>query len=122
LLRWAGDDPDREGLRDTPKRVVDAYGDWFSGYSNDPGEYLLRTFEETDGYDEMVMLRDIRLRKRSCEHHMAPIIGRAHVGYLPHGPGRRHQQAGARGRRLMRALPDSGEAHGADRQHASGRG
>jgi GTP cyclohydrolase I len=82
LLRWAGDDPDREGLRDTPKRVVDAYGDWFSGYSNDPGEYLLRTFEEVEGYDEMVILRDIAFES-FCEHHMAPIIGRAHVGYLP---------------------------------------
>src|SRR5450631_3732148 len=82
LLRWAGDDPEREGLRDTPKRVVDAYSDWFSGYSSDPGEYLRRTFEEVDGYDEMVMLRDIAFES-FCEHHMAPIIGRAHVGYLP---------------------------------------
>jgi len=82
LLRWAGDDPDREGLRDTPTRVVDAYGDWFSGYSSDPGEYLLRTFEEVEGYDEMVILRDIAFES-FCEHHMAPIIGRAHVGYLP---------------------------------------
>ncbi len=82
LLKWAGDDPDREGLRDTPKRVVDAYADWFSGYSSDPGEYLRRTFEEVDGYDEMVMLRDIAFES-FCEHHMAPIIGRAHVGYLP---------------------------------------
>src|SRR5450755_3402118 len=82
LLRWAGDDPEREGLRDTPKRVVDAYSDWFSGYSSDPGEYLRRTFEEVDGYDEMVMLRDIAFES-FCEHHMAPIIGLAHVGYLP---------------------------------------
>src|ERR1017187_1752091 len=82
LLRWAGDDPDREGLRDTPKRVVDAYGDWFSGYSSDPGEYMLRTFEEVEGYDEMVVLRDIAFES-FCEHHMAPIVGRAHVGYLP---------------------------------------
>ena len=82
LLRWAGDDPLREGLRDTPKRVVNAYGDWFSGYSIDPGAYLRRTFEEVEGYDEMVVLRDISFES-FCEHHMAPIIGRAHVGYLP---------------------------------------
>jgi GTP cyclohydrolase I len=82
LLRWAGDDPLREGLRDTPKRVVNAYRDWFSGYTTDPGAYLRRTFEEVEGYDEMVVLRDISFES-FCEHHMAPIIGRAHVGYLP---------------------------------------
>ena len=82
LLRWAGDDPGREGLLDTPKRVVKAYGDWFSGYAVDPREYMRRTFEEVDGYDEMVVLRDIAFESY-CEHHMAPIIGRAHVGYLP---------------------------------------
>jgi len=82
LLRWAGEDPTREGLLDTPKRVVKAYGDWFSGYKSDPGEYLRRTFEEVEGYDEMVILRDISFESY-CEHHMAPIIGRAHVGYLP---------------------------------------
>jgi len=82
LLLWAGEDPHREGLRETPKRVVDAYADWFSGYSTDPGEYMRRTFEEVDGYDEMVVLRDIDFES-FCEHHMAPIIGRAHVGYLP---------------------------------------
>ena len=82
LLRWAGDDPAREGLRDTPKRVANAYRDWFSGYATDPGEYLRRTFEEVEGYDEMVVLRDIGFES-FCEHHMAPIIGRAHVGYLP---------------------------------------
>src|ERR1700674_1709460 len=82
LLRWAGDEPDREGLRDTPKRVVNAYRDWFSGYTTDPGAYLRRTFEEVEGYDEMVVLRDIRFESH-CEHHLAPIIGRAHVGYLP---------------------------------------
>jgi len=82
LLRWAGEDPHREGLRETPKRVVNAYRDWFSGYSSDPGEYLRRTFEEVEGYDEMVVLRDISFES-FCEHHMAPIIGRAHVGYLP---------------------------------------
>src|SRR5690554_7986124 len=84
LLRWAGDDPAREGLLDTPKRVVDAYGDWFSGYAEEPRDYLERTFEEVCGYDEMIVLRDIQFESH-CEHHMAPIIGRAHVGYLPDG-------------------------------------
>ena len=84
LLRWAGDDPGREGLLDTPKRVVEAYGDWYSGYGEDPAEYLARTFEEVAGYDEMIVLRDIEFESH-CEHHMAPIIGKAHVGYLPEG-------------------------------------
>ena len=84
LLRWAGEDPNREGLLDTPKRVVKAYGDWFSGYQEDPREFLERTFEEVAGYDEMIVLRDIEFESH-CEHHMAPIIGRAHVGYLPAG-------------------------------------
>jgi GTP cyclohydrolase I len=83
LLRWAGDDPSREGLVDTPARVARAYGEFFSGYAVDPVALLERTFEETDGYDEIVLLRDIRLESH-CEHHMAPIIGRAHVAYLPH--------------------------------------
>jgi GTP cyclohydrolase I len=82
LIRWAGDDPDREGLLDTPKRVVNAYRDWFSGYEINPADYLQRTFEEVGGYDEMIVLRDIAFESH-CEHHMAPIIGRAHVGYLP---------------------------------------
>src|SRR5690606_23174197 len=84
LLAWAGEDPAREGLLDTPRRVVDAYADWFSGYALDPDEYMGRTFEEVGGYDEMVVLRDIQFESH-CEHHMAPIIGRAHVGYLPDG-------------------------------------
>jgi len=84
LLRWAGEDPSREGLLDTPKRVVKAYRDWFSGYSQDPREYLARTFEEVAGYDELIVLRDIEFESH-CEHHMAPIIGRVHVGYLPDG-------------------------------------
>lgn len=83
LIRWAGDDPLREGLRDTPRRVVDSYLEFFSGYGADPAEILRRTFAETDGYDEIVLLRDIRFESH-CEHHMAPIIGRAHVAYLPH--------------------------------------
>ncbi|MDR1075436.1 MAG: GTP cyclohydrolase I FolE [Xanthomonadaceae bacterium] len=84
LLRWSGDDPSREGLLDTPRRVVEAYGDWFSGYREDPQDYLKRTFEEVAGYDEMIVLRDISYESH-CEHHMAPIIGRVHVGYLPNG-------------------------------------
>lgn len=82
LLRWSGDDPRREGLRDTPGRVVRAYQDWFSGYAQDPTAYLARTFEEVAGYDELIVLRDIEFESH-CEHHLAPIIGRAHVGYLP---------------------------------------
>jgi GTP cyclohydrolase IA len=82
LLRWAGDDPAREGLRDTPARVVSAYREWCSGYGSDPADYLRRTFEEVGGYDEMVVLRDIAFESH-CEHHMAPIIGRVHIGYLP---------------------------------------
>jgi len=82
LLRWAGDDPDREGLRDTPKRVAKSYKELFGGYQIDPVSLLERTFEETDGYDEIVLLRDIRLESY-CEHHMVPIIGVCHVAYLP---------------------------------------
>ncbi len=82
LLRWAGEDPGREGLLDTPKRVAKAYRDWFSGYDTDPADYLRRTFEEVAGYDELIVLRDIEFESH-CEHHMAPIIGKAHVGYLP---------------------------------------
>jgi GTP cyclohydrolase I len=82
LLRWAGDDPGREGLRDTPQRVADAYRDWFSGYQIDPAAYLRRTFEEVGGYDEMIVLRDISFESH-CEHHIAPMIGRVHIGYLP---------------------------------------
>jgi GTP cyclohydrolase I len=84
LLRWAGDDPAREGLLDTPKRVAKAYRDWFSGYALDPADYLRRTFEEVEGYDELIVLRGIEFESH-CEHHMAPIIGKAHVGYLPSG-------------------------------------
>jgi GTP cyclohydrolase I len=83
LLRWTGDDPDREGLRGTPARVVRAYEEFFAGYAIDPVALLERTFEETDGYDEIVLLRDIRVESY-CEHHLVPIIGRAHVAYLPH--------------------------------------
>jgi GTP cyclohydrolase IA len=82
LIRWSGDDPDREGLLGTPARVVRAYEEWFAGYAEDPRDYLKRTFEEVGGYDEIVLLRDIPFVSH-CEHHMAPIIGRVHVGYLP---------------------------------------
>jgi GTP cyclohydrolase I len=82
LIRWAGDDPRREGLLGTPGRVVRSYEEFFSGYNTDPVEQLQRTFEETDGYDEMVVLKDIRFESH-CEHHLVPIIGRAHVAYLP---------------------------------------
>jgi GTP cyclohydrolase I len=82
LLRWAGDDPAREGLRGTPSRVARAFEEYFTGYQIDPVEQLQRTFEETNGYDEMVVLRDIRFESH-CEHHLAPIIGRAHIAYLP---------------------------------------
>jgi GTP cyclohydrolase IA len=82
LIEWAGDDPAREGLKGTPARVTRAFEEYFSGYDTDPVELLQRTFEETDGYDEMVVLRDIRFESH-CEHHLAPIIGKAHVAYLP---------------------------------------
>jgi GTP cyclohydrolase IA len=82
LLRWAGDDPRREGLIDTPARVVRAYEEFFAGYQVEPRDILARTFSEVDGYDEMIVLKDIRFESY-CEHHMVPIIGRAHVAYLP---------------------------------------
>jgi GTP cyclohydrolase I len=82
LIQWAGDDPDREGVQGTPGRVVRAFEEWFSGYETDPVELLQRTFEETDGYDEMVVLKDIRFESH-CEHHLAPVIGKAHIAYLP---------------------------------------
>jgi GTP cyclohydrolase I len=82
LLLWVGEDPTREGLRGTPRRVARAFEDWCSGYAEDPVAFLRRTFEEVDGYDEMIVLRDIPFESH-CEHHIAPIIGKAHVGYLP---------------------------------------
>ena len=82
LIRWAGDDPDREGLLETPKRVAKSYRELFAGYEADPRDYLERTFEEVGGYDELVVLSDIRVVS-FCEHHMLPFVGRAHVGYLP---------------------------------------
>jgi GTP cyclohydrolase I len=82
LLKWAGDDPDREGLRGTPERVARAFEEWFSGYNVDPVDLLKRTFEEIEGYDEMIVLRDVRFESH-CEHHIAPIIGKVHIAYLP---------------------------------------
>lgn len=82
LLRWAGDNPEREGLLETPKRVVKAYREFFQGYDEDPREVLAKTFEEVDGYDEMVLLKNMRVESH-CEHHMVPIIGKAHIAYLP---------------------------------------
>jgi len=82
LIEWAGDDPDREGLVGTPERVVRAYEEFFAGYNEDPAALLATTFEETAGYDEMIVLRDIRLESH-CEHHIVPILGKAHIGYLP---------------------------------------
>ena len=84
LIAWAGDDPRREGVIDTPERVVDAYGEWFSGYHADPAEELSRTFEDVQGYDDMVMLKGIEVESH-CEHHMAPFLGKAHVAYMPVG-------------------------------------
>lgn len=82
LIAWAGDNPDREGLIDTPRRVVDAYGDWFQGYDADVERELSRTFEDVQGYDDMVLLRDIEIESH-CEHHMAPFLGKAYVAYIP---------------------------------------
>jgi len=83
MILWAGDDPDREGLLETPSRVVRAYEEFFAGYAQDPREILAKTFSEVEGYDEMIVMNDIRFESH-CEHHMVPIIGKAHVGYLPY--------------------------------------
>jgi GTP cyclohydrolase I len=82
LIAWSGDNPEREGVLDTPRRVVDAYGEWFDGYGADPAQELSRTFEDVQGYDDMVLLRDIEVESH-CEHHMAPFIGKACVAYVP---------------------------------------
>src|SRR5258708_35036292 len=82
LIAWAGDDPHREGVVDTPKRVVDAYAEWFEGYDADPAKELSRTFEDVQGYDDIVMLREIEVESH-CEHHMAPFLGKAYVAYMP---------------------------------------
>ena len=82
LIQWAGDNPDREGLIETPKRVVNAYKEFFGGYNSDPEQVLSKTFDEVEGYDEMVIVRDIAIESH-CEHHMVPFIGIAHIGYIP---------------------------------------
>lgn len=82
LIRWAGDNPEREGLLETPKRVIKAYEEWFSGYNESPDEILAKTFEEVEGYDEMVLLKNMRVESH-CEHHIAPILGKAHIAYIP---------------------------------------
>src|SRR5262245_38187102 len=113
LIRWAGDDPDREGLTDTPARVVRAYERWFAGYREDPAGFLSRTFEEAAGYDEMVLLGNIRFVSH-CEHHMAPVNGRALIGYLP----RDRVVRGCSGRRrIFQAAPHPGKNSSGDSQH-----
>src|SRR5689334_2437230 len=82
LLAWTGDDPDREGLSETPRRVIEAFEEWFSGYAEDPDQLLAKTFEDVEGYDDIVMLRDIEVESH-CEHHMAPFLGKAYVAYVP---------------------------------------
>ena len=119
LIRWAGDDPDREGLLETPDRVVRSYEEFFAGYGRIPTAILAKTFSEVDGYDEMVVMNDIRFESH-CEHHMAPIIGKAHIGYLPD----KRVVGISKLARLVdvyaQAPADPGEDDGADRRHAAG--
>lgn len=115
IIRWTGDDPDRDGLTETPARVTRAFEEYFSGYDTDPAEHLRTTFEETGGYDEMIVLRGIPFESH-CEHHMAPIIGKVWVAY-PDWTCRRDLQDRARRRRLRQAAADPGAVHGADREH-----
>ena len=116
IIRWIGEDPDRDGLHETPKRLVRAFREYFAGYEEDPERMLRKTFEEVAGYDEMIVLRGISFESH-CEHHIAPIIGRAWVGYVPNRARRRHLQARARGRGLFEPPADPGAAHRADRQY-----
>jgi GTP cyclohydrolase IA len=115
IIRWTGEDPERDGLIETPARVTRSFEEFFSGYGQDPVEILEKTFEEIEGYDEMIVLRDIRFESH-CEHHMAPIVGRAWVAYIPNG-----RVVGisklAGGGRLCQAAADSGKDDGANRQH-----
>ena len=116
VLHWIGEDPDRDGLRETPARVARAFQEYFCGYTQDPEQILQKTFEETDGYDEMVVLRGIPFQSH-CEHHVAPIIGRAWVAYVPKCACRRHLQVGARSRGLGQAALELGASDRSDRQH-----
>ena len=115
LIRWAGDDPDREGLLDTPARVARAWREYASGYAEDPAHHLSRTFDEVGGYDEIVLLKDIPFQSH-CEHHIAPIIGKAAIAYLPRRPGRRHLEARAGAARLRAAAAGPGKADRAGRR------
>ena len=115
LIRWAGDDPEREGLLDTPRRVAAAWREYARGYGEDPAAHLGRTFEEVGGYDEIVLLKDIPFQSH-CEHHMAPIIGKAAIAYLPERPGGRHLQARPRAARLRAAAAGAGTADRAGRR------
>ena len=110
LIEWAGDDPDREGLVDTPRRVARSYRELFSGYDGDPRSYLERTFEEVGGYDELVVLRDIRVVS-FCEHHMLPVIGVAHVGYLPANRVVGISKLARRSSRFCASAANPGKAH-----------
>ena len=112
IIRWAGDDPQRPGLLDTPARLMRSFQEFFSGYSQDPASILKTTFEEIEGYDEMIVLRGIGFESH-CEHHLAPIVGRAWVAYVPSGRGR-DQQACQGGGCLCEALADSGKNDGTD--------
>ena len=115
LIEWTGDDPDRDGLAETPSRVARAFEEFFAGYGQDPEEMLRKTFEEIDGYDEMVV-RGIRFESH-CEHHMAPIIGQAWVAYVPNGRVVGITQAGPCGRGLCQASANSGKDDGSDRKY-----
>ena len=116
VLHWIGEDPDRDGLRETPSRVARAFQEYFAGYGQDPEQVLRKTFEEIDGYDEMVVLRGIPFQSH-CEHHMAPIVGQAWVAYVPDQLVVGVLQAGSGGRIICQAASDSGTSHGANRQH-----
>ena len=116
IIRWSGDNPDREGLVETPARVTRALEEAFVGYAQDPAAILQKSFDEIEGYDEMIVLRGIRFESH-CEHHMAPILGRAWVGYMPKRPRGRHQQARARRGVLRQASANPGKANRANRQY-----
>ena len=119
LIKWAGDDPEREGLVDTPKRVARAWKEYCQGYAEDPARHLIRQFGEVGGYDEVVLLKDIPFQSH-CEHHMAPITGKAAIAYLPREPRSRDLEAGARAARLCAAAADPGAADRRKSRNVSG--